>query len=126
MSRAIEYRPAAERSALRVLRSGLLVSAGSIDKAIEDLNAVLEGPEQITDEERFNAAIVFARAARAAGQSDRAGDLEVRAVMELAIVAQGSFFRDPKRRTILDNHPDLKHLRPRADFKQLQEQIRRN
>jgi serine/threonine-protein kinase len=126
VNRAIEYRPVGERPGLRVLRARLLVSAGNIDKAVEDLNAVLKGPEQITAEDRFNAAIAFARAARAVGRSDRAAELEAQAVRELSTVAKGGFFRDPKRRTILNDHPDLKQLRTRADFKQLQEQIRRN
>ncbi len=64
------------------------------------------------------------RAAKGTDNPDRREDFSRRAVQVLALAAESEYFRDPKHRTLLDDHPGLKHLRGREDFDALRANVR--
>jgi tetratricopeptide (TPR) repeat protein len=125
LAKAGEYAAAGERVRLRIEKAKLLLSAGQSDQALEELVAALAGPDDVSAADHFAAGVVFARAANAADKRVRAEELARRAVRELTIASDGDYFRDRKRRTLLDDHLEFKHLRDRADFNELRGRVRR-
>ena len=125
LAKSGEYATAGERVRLRIEKAKLLLSAGQSEKSLEEVEAALDESETVSAADHFAAALVFARAAKAADDGVRAEALARRAVRELTVATDGDFFRDRKRVTLLDNHLDLEHLRNRADFNALRDRVRR-
>jgi tetratricopeptide (TPR) repeat protein len=122
MAKAIDFSPAKDQPSLRVQKAGLLIDAGQVAKAIEEVESVLAKPEDVSDEVHFDAGVVFAKAAKAKPQ--QAEEFAKRAVKELTAAEEDGFFREPKRRTYLEIHPELKHLHGRKDFNALRARVR--
>lgn len=125
LAKSGEYAAASERVRLRIEKARLLLGAGQSEKAIQEVEAALGGPDDVSSADHFAAGVVFARAAKAAEKGVRAEEHARRAVRELTIASDGDYFRDRKRRTVLDDHLELKHLRNRADFNELRDRVQR-
>jgi tetratricopeptide (TPR) repeat protein len=123
-AKASEYAAEGERTRLRIERARLLASAGQVEKAVEELEAAVAMSAELSGSDHFAAGVVFARAAKEAGKPDRGNELARLAVRELTAAAESSYFRDRSRRSLLDEHPDLKHLRNLADFNALRDRVR--
>ena len=124
VAKAGEYVAESERTRLRIERARLLASAGQVEKAVEELEAAVARPAELSGNDHFVAGVIFARAAKAAGKPDRGNELARLAVRELTAAAESNYFRDRTRRSLLDEHPDLKHLRILADFNALRDRVR--
>jgi tetratricopeptide (TPR) repeat protein len=123
MGKAAEFAPADKRPALRVQRAFALVDAGEVEKAVAEVEGVLAKPDGLPAAVRFDAGVAFAKAAKAAKKPEQKEEYAARAVKELAAAEKGGHFRDPKRRTLLDD-PAFAHLRGRDDFDALRARTR--